>query len=89
MVAWANHSNGTDKQRNLIGNLQTGPSQTPSSGRHSNISNPVRERGRCHTYAVQGGGKAGAHREPTLSVAPGVLLTQTNPPKSNGSAVWT
>jgi len=55
MVAWANHRNSTGKPKNTInGNLQTGPSQSPSSGRHSNISNPVRERGHCHTCAELG-----------------------------------
>ena len=55
MVAWANHRNGTGKPKNPINcNLQTGPSQSPSSGRHSNISNPVRERGHCHTCAEFG-----------------------------------
>ena len=72
MVAWANHRNGTGKSKNPInGNLQTGPSQSPSSGRHSNISNPVGESGHCHTCADFGEGeKGGAHREPTLIVPP-------------------
>jgi hypothetical protein len=55
MVAWANHRNGTGKPRNPInGNLQTRPNQSPSNGRHSNISNPVREKRHSHTYADVG-----------------------------------
>ena len=45
-----------------------------------------RKKALSHSRRLWGGGKGGAHREPTLSAAPGVHLTQASLPKSQGAS---